>query len=187
MANKAYYRFELASSGKSHDEGFLQGLEAAPIPFPVIDELYRAFDSLPVPPILETVDDSAVVFLFTEKGLRNFAGPINDIIYKLSSCNWQVIGMAAELDPQFALYEDDYQIAFSRTELIEMLFPQNMDYRIVTNISFEEDKSPIHYISSAKPSLDTFIETARSKIQNQGPDKKSHCQDFDRFSNRFSI
>ena len=172
MAKETFYRFELAFSGEPQDVGILQGLEDTPISFPVSDEIYRMFDSLSVPEDLETSDGSAVVCWFTKKGLSQFADAINAMIWELEPFDWQVIGKSADLDPQYAIYQDDLQIAFSRTDLLELTFFDKKDYEEVVCINSDQE-NPIQFSSLAKPSLFSQIQFARGKSSNLSSENNS--------------
>lgn len=179
MPKETFYRFELAFSGEEQDVGILQGLDDTPLPPSVIEELYHYFDSLHIPPTLETQDDSAVVFLFTEKGVREFADSINALIYELSSCDWQVICMSFQLDPEYSLFQDEYQIAYSRTDLLELMWPSSFNYRAVNCISSNEAESLISYVSSSKPTLEQMVNEASARSQNENPQSPSKSHDLD--------
>lgn len=172
MPKETYYRFELAFLGEPQDVGILQGLEDTPLPFVLTEEIYSYFNRLPVPEDLETPDDSPIVSLFTKKGLKEFADALNVIIFELEPFNWQVIGRSFELDPQHAIYQDEYQVAFSRTDIIELTFFDTNDYKEVVSIHSDR-KNPIQFLSPAKTPLSMQIELAEERALNLSSDNNS--------------
>jgi len=127
MGKETLYRFELSFAGEEQGVGILQGLGDTPIPFAVRDDFFRVFDSLPVPKNISTPDDSQIVFWFTEKGLQQYADVINGIIQELEEVDWQVVAMPLVIDSDAsnglslknALYKDEFQVAFSRSDILE--------------------------------------------------------------------
>ena len=178
MAKETYYRFELAFSGEEQDVGLLQGLADTSLSPSVIEELYHSFDLLPLPPILETPDDSAVVFLFTEKGVREFANAINNIIFELRSYDWQVIAMPFQLEPKFALFCDEYQIAYSRTDLLELMWPEHFNFCEVSSVSSSQSNPLIKFVEEKHPSLDVIVKEASAKQILKKPQNSSKSYDL---------
>lgn len=174
MARQSLYRFELAFCGEEQGVGFLQGLDDTPLFDSMKGEFYHLFDSLPVPPILETPDDSAVMSWFTEKGLAQYAEALNSIIYELSAVDWQIIGMVMDIDTDEsyclrssdALYADEYQMVFSYSDVAEATFGSR-GFREVSRVE-PESKTPLVFIDP-KPSLDALVSSAekrRNKVAN---------------------
>lgn len=143
MGKETLYRFELSFAGEAQGVGFLQGLDDTPIPFTVRDELFSAFDSLPAKDI-SSPDDSPVVFWFTEKGLQQYANVINAIIQELAEYDWQIVAMPITVETERsnglsladALYKDDLQVAFSRSDILEY---GGFDYKEITGIDITKD------------------------------------------------
>lgn len=147
MSLKTLYRFELAFAGEEQGVGILQGLDDTPIPFVTRDEFFSVFDSLPVPQNISTPDDSQVVFWFTEKGLQQYANVINAIIQELEEYDWQVVAMPLVIDSdrprtlstQDALYKDEFQVAFSRSDILEVAC---FDFKKIVRVDINLD-SPL--------------------------------------------
>ena len=178
MNKKTLYRFELAFDGVPQDVGILQGLDDTPVSLFTRDELYSFFDSLPIPPSLSTEDDSRLSCWFTEKGLAEFAPAINVIITEVEKFNWQVIGKSVCIDTDFALYSDEFQVMFSRTDVLELTFPDLEDYREVAYVDPGRE-NPIVF-SGEKMALDSLIRKAQDQEQTGKPSYQQYSKPIER-------
>lgn len=162
MGKETLYRFELSFAGEEQGVGILQGLADTPIPFVTRDELFSAFDSLPVPKNISTPDDSQIVFWFTEKGLQQYANAINTIIQDLEEYDWQVVAMPLAVDAdmpntlslQDALYKDEFQVAFSRSDILEFI---NFDFKEISRIDINFDNHLVFNEDNSKMDLKKFL------------------------------
>ena len=113
-----FYRFELAFDGEPQGVGFLQGLDDVGFTTARKERLMQPFNKHLAIPDVESEDDSAVVFFFTEQGLMRFAKDLNRIIKAIEPHGWSLIATVMEEDDfTHALYSDEYQAAWSRTYL----------------------------------------------------------------------
>lgn len=113
-----FYRFELAFDGEPQGVGFLQGLDDVGFTMAKKERLMQPFNEHLAIPDVESDDDSAVVFFFTEQGLMRFAKDLNRIIKAIEPRGWSLIATAMEEDDfSNALYSDECQAAWSRTYL----------------------------------------------------------------------
>lgn len=169
MSIETVYRFELAFQGEAQCIGVLQGLNDTPVPTSIKNDLYHRFDSLPVPPDLYTDDDSPVVFWFRKAGLSCFADAINLTIQQLEPYDWQVLAMPLRIDTEDSLYLDEYQVAFSYSDLSGFI---QFNYKEISCV--DSDKSSPLVYPNPHPSLDRLIQTAAFRTSNEAPTAPSN-------------
>ena len=117
------FRFELAFDGEEQGIGLLQGWSDVLRHGEEPGGLLAAFDGLPAPE-LESPDGSAIVFWFTQAGMNMFHEGLSMIIRTVTEHSpWSVIMSRNEASRETldaALYRDGYQIAWSRTDVLEL-------------------------------------------------------------------
>lgn len=120
------FRFELAFDGTPQGVGFLQGLANVGLWEVIEDGLYSLFETLPV---CELGVDEPVSFWFTEYGLDRYDDSINRIADEIAENNWQLIGTSIDDDMKNAIYKDEFQVAFLRSDICERFILKYVDVK----------------------------------------------------------
>lgn len=141
---KTLYRVELGFMGEPQGVGLFQGLDDTPLPFNQKEEFNEAVKGLAVPLGVESPDGSDIVFFFTDKGLKTISCALNAVNQELNDVDWQMLGMRLELGEEScgltlldAIYVDEYQVAFSHSDLVEAI--HRYVYQEVSAIDTDRD------------------------------------------------
>ena len=93
---------------------------------------------------VESPDGSDIVFFFTDKGLKTISCALNAVNQELNDVDWQMLGMRLELGEEScgltlldAIYVDEYQVAFSHSDLVEAI--HRYVYQEVSAIDTDRD------------------------------------------------
>ena len=110
-----FYRFEVAKTGETQGEGFLQGIDEVGLDSKTFLSLVDPFETLPNPYLDEPF---GVKFFFTEEGLKKFMPHINAFVKVLKPLGWSLLGFVlSEDDYAESVYHDAYQVAWTRDSL----------------------------------------------------------------------